>query len=112
MRLIHEIYDVRYAKDTGDIGEDEFEDGNEEELARKREREEMQRQTNVFPIFIVDLLSKKFGLKSLVEQTIWDLLYSCDDLRSKQDLCPDVEVFCRFLEEYYDSDEVRRSEVK
>mmetsp|Transcript_20126 Transcript_20126/g.42131 ORF Transcript_20126/g.42131 Transcript_20126/m.42131 type:complete len:483 (-) Transcript_20126:84-1532(-) len=106
MRLIHEIYDVRYAKDTGDIGEDEFEDGSEEEMAKKREREEMQRQTNVFPIFIVDLLSKKFGLKSIVEQTVWDLIYSCDDLRAKDDPVPDIEVFCRFLEEYYDSDEL------
>ena len=106
MRLIHEIYDVRYARDTSDIGDDEFEDGSEEEMAKKREREEMQRQTNVFPIFIVDLLSKKFGLKSIVEQTVWDLIYSCDDLRENQELCPDIEVFCRFLEQYYDADEL------
>lgn len=52
----------------------------------------MARQTNVFPIFVVDMFSKKYGLKSLVESTTWDLLYSCDCLRSS---VPDVEVFCR-----------------
>ena len=57
----------------------------------------------MFPIFVVDLFSKKYGLKSLVESTTWDLLYSCDCLRG---MYADVEVFCRFLEMSYDADEL------
>ncbi len=105
MRLIHEIYDIRYTRDTSDIGGDEDFESYEDEaaVAAKKEKEELQRQTNVFPIFIVDLFSKKYGLKSLVESTTWDLLYSMDQLRTVD---PDVEVFCRFVEMFYDADEL------
>ena len=40
MRLIHEIYDVRYAQDTSDIGNDDgFDGATEEELMRRKEKE-------------------------------------------------------------------------
>jgi len=105
MRLVHEIYDSRYARDTSDIGEDDdgFDDTDPEVVAARKAKEEMKGQTNVFPIFVVDLFSKKYGLKSLVESTTWDLLYSCDCLRGA---FPDVEVFCRFVETSYDADEL------
>ena len=68
--------------------------------------QELQRQTNAFPIFIIDLFSKKYGLEKLVESTVWDLIYSCDCLRTNNELCPDIEVFCRFVTMFYDSDEL------
>ena len=112
MRLIHEILDIRYARDTSDLDEDDtFDETNPDDVARKAERDERTRQANVFPIFIIDLFSKKYGLKSLVESTTWDLLYSCDCLRNKG-LCPDVDVFCLFIEMHYDADEVRGMELR
>jgi hypothetical protein len=105
MRLVHEIYDARYARDTSDIGDtnDDFDDSDPAVVAARRAKDELLRQTSVFPIFIVDMFSKKYGLKALVESTTWDLLYSCDCLRS---VSPDVEVFCRFVSMTYDADEL------
>lgn len=76
MKLIHEIYDVRYARDTSDINdEDEWDETDPEAAEARRKEEEFKRNTNVFPIFVVDMFSKKYGLKNLVENTMWDLLY-------------------------------------
>lgn len=51
----------------------------------------------------VDFFSKRYGLRSLVAQTCWDLLYNTHALR-KDHL--EVEVFARFLEEFYDPDDL------
>jgi hypothetical protein len=92
MRLIEEIYDSRYAKDTADLKEKEG-----EESASSNE-------TPIpFPTFVVEFITKRFGLRSLVDQHVWDLLYNTHKLRRDH---TEVEVFARFLEEAYDPDDL------
>ena len=100
MRLIHEVYDVRYARDTANMTADDM---GKEESSRAQYNAELEKS---FPIFIVDLFSKKYGLKSLVDSTLWDLLLSIDLLRIDYENNSDVEIFARFIEMKYDSDEL------
>jgi hypothetical protein len=101
MKMIEEIYDDRYDHDTADLR-------NAERHARlgtdsKIPEENTDRLSNIFPVFVVDFLSKRFGLRSLVDQHAWDLLYNVHALRSSH---LEVELFARFLEEYYDPDDL------
>jgi hypothetical protein len=89
MRLIEEVYDSRYAKDTADL--------------RGEAGEEAGSSNSPFPTFVVDFFSKRYGLRGLIDQNCWDLLYNTHRLR-KEHL--EVEVFGRFLEEYYDPDDL------
>mmetsp|Transcript_7896 Transcript_7896/g.28005 ORF Transcript_7896/g.28005 Transcript_7896/m.28005 type:complete len:567 (-) Transcript_7896:104-1804(-) len=89
MRLLEEIYDSRYARDMADI--------------KDEDPEETERLAASFPVFVIDFFSKRYGLRQLVEQTCWDLLYNVHLLR-KEEL--EVEMFARFLEEYYDADDL------
>ena len=66
-------------------------------------RDRLQRLSNIFPVFVVDHFSKRYGLRALVDQTSWDILYNMHALR-KDHL--EVEVFARFLEEFYDPDDL------
>ncbi len=63
MRLIEEIYDSRYAKDTADLQGEEAAKGTGSEASR-------------FPNFVVDYFSKRYGLRGLIDQMCWDLLYN------------------------------------
>ena len=56
-----------------------------------------------FPVFVVRQLSTLVGLKNLVEQTCWDLLYNADSYRKDY---LEVEIFMRFLQEFYDQDDL------
>lgn len=94
MRLIEEIYDARYAKDTADLrGEAEAGmDGAGGDAA-----------STPFPQFVVDFFSKRYGLRSLIDQTAWDLLANVHAARREH---LEVETFARFLEAYYDPDDL------
>eukprot|EP00753_Platysulcus_tardus_P015520 PLAT5035.9.p1 GENE.PLAT5035.9~~PLAT5035.9.p1 ORF type:complete len:721 (+),score=335.59 PLAT5035.9:72-2165(+) len=97
MRLVEEVYDARYAYDTADLREGGGDggggggDGSRERLSQ------------LFPVYVVDHFSKKFGLRSIVDQQCWDLLYNVHAMR-KDTL--QIEVFARFLQEYYDPDDL------
>ena len=92
MKLIEEIYDSRYTQDIADLQKEETAD-----------RDTSDRDTNLFPVFVIAHISKRYGLKSLVEQTAWDLLYSVSVMR-KDSL--EIEIFARFLQELYDPDDI------
>ena len=64
---------------------------------------ELDQHLNSFPVFIVRQLSTLVGLKSLVEQTCWDLLYNSQFYRND---FLEVEIFMRFLQEFYDQDDL------
>jgi hypothetical protein len=97
MRLMEEIYDARYAKDTTDLKE---KDGAEGAAAAGAGGDEA---PTPFPTFVVEFFTKRFGLRSLVDQQCWDLLYNTHKLRRDH---LDVEVFARFVEEAYDPDDL------
>lgn len=86
MRWIEELYDVRYARDTADINGDDGDDAVSNDT---------ERISSVFPVFVVEFFSKRYGLRSLVEQMCWDLLYNVHTMR-KDTL--EVQIFSRFLE--------------
>jgi len=92
MRLIEEVYDSRYAKDTADLKGGDEDGGAPPPPAAQP-----------FPAFLLEFFSKRYGLRSLIEQNCWDLLYNVHRLR-KESL--DVEIFGRFVEEYYDPDDL------
>jgi hypothetical protein len=98
MKMIEEIYDDRYDHDTADLRNAESGNGD-----TKVPEEHTDRLSNIFPVFVVDFLSKRFGLRSLVDQHAWDLLYNVHALRATH---LEVELFARFLEEYYDPDDL------
>ena len=92
MRHVEEIFDSRYAKDTAELrGEVDAADAAEGSSATP------------FPTFVVDFFSKRYGLRSLIDQTCWDLLASVGALRRSH---MEVEVFARFLEESFDPDDL------
>ena len=93
MKLIEEIYDSRYAQDISDL--------QKEETAA----EPTERDTSLFPIFVIAHISKRYGLKTLVEQTAWDLLYTVSVMR-KDKKNVEIEIFARFLQELYDPDDI------
>jgi hypothetical protein len=101
MKMIEEIYDDRYDHDTADLrnAERHAQLGTDSKIPE----ENTDRLSNIFPVFVVDFLSKRFGLRSLVDQHAWDLLYNVHALRSTH---LEVELFARFLEEYYDPDDL------
>jgi len=90
MRLIEDAYDARFAHEKMDV---EREDDNaffDQQLAN-------------FPVFVVRQLSTLVGLKNLVEQTCWDLLYNAESYRKS---FLEVEIFMRFIQEFYDQDDL------
>ena len=91
MRLVEEIYDARYSRDTAELARSPGGSGGGDD------------GTRLFPVFVIDHLSKRYGLEKIVEQTCWDLLCSCHAHRQH---LGDVEIFARFLQELYDADDV------
>ena len=53
--------------------------------------------------FTLDHLAKKYGLRQLVEQNIWELVLNTAAYR-KESLA--VEIFGRFIQERYDADDL------
>ena len=89
MHTIEELYDQRYVHDTQEL--------RDRELGVVVSNEE--RLSNQFPVFVVDHFSKLYGLRALVDQSCWDMLYNLHALRKHY---LEVEIFARFTEEYYD----------
>ena len=90
MRIIEEIYDARYAHEAADI-------------VREDTMSTQDNITTIFPAYVVRRLSMRSGLRSLVDQTCWDLLYNTHIYRRDY---LEVEVFARFLQEFYDHDDL------
>ena len=88
MRNVEDLYDTRYARDAADA-----------QSSPKRGGDPLRR----FPAFAVDALARRFGLAHIVEQHCWDLVCSAHAHRSHDG---DAEVFCRFLSEIYDADDL------
>ena len=94
MRLVEDAYDARFAHEKMDVERDD---------EAEAEQLESEQHFSSFPIFLVRQLSTLVGLKSLVEQTCWDLLFNAQRYRSDY---LEVEVFMRFLQEFYDQDDL------
>lgn len=88
LKLIEEIYDVRYAHDLNE--------GKNEELGDPKEN-------HLFPVFVSELFCKKYGLKSLVEQVCWDLVCNVQEYRGSYQ---EVDIFGCLLDEFYDPDDL------
>jgi len=106
MRTIEELFDSRFAFEKIDIERDEgngngtstsFGDPNSAANAGKRAA------VNLFPVFVIRRMCTLVGLKALVDQTCWDILYNIHLYR--QDYL-EVELFARFLKEHYDYDDL------
>jgi hypothetical protein len=100
MRLIEEIYDNRYARDTAELREDA--EGAAQAAGAPPQSSRPKGPTD-YPSFVVEFFSKRYGLPQLIDQTCWDLLYNVHAARKEY---LEVEVFARFLEEYYDPDDL------
>ena len=94
MKLIEELYDYRFAYEKSDVERDDKIDDKAGDA---------QLDSQIFPVFIYNRLSTVLGLRFIVEQSSWDLLYNVDRLRSDY---LEVEIFGRFLQEFYDADDL------
>lgn len=65
--------------------------------------EEIALSMAVFPIFVVRNIGTNVGLRTICDQSCWDLLFNITIFRRDS---LEVELFCRFLQEYYDRDEL------
>ena len=90
-RTIEELYDARFEVIPAvEIEEDSL-------FARP------QQEVPPFPVFIYETWGKLYGLKHLVDQTCWDLLYNTQCLRKNN---IHVETFGLFLEEVFDENDL------
>jgi hypothetical protein len=102
MKIIEDAYDARFAQEKADADEEEHEKkkGDKGDRAeKKKQKKDESIHMKVFPIFMVRRLTLTMGLKRVVDQTCWDLLYNLD--RFRKDYL-EVEIFARFLQEFYD----------
>jgi hypothetical protein len=90
MKIIEELYDARFTYEKMDVERDE-----DIAVADKL--------VSVFPIFVLKRLSNMVGLKTIMDQTCWDLLYNIHMYRRDY---LEVEIFARFLQEFYDLDDL------
>jgi hypothetical protein len=90
MRLIEDSYDARFAHEKM-------------EVEREDDISTADPLLSTFPIFVVRQLCTLVGLKNLVDQTCWDLLYNANKYRTDY---LEVEIFMRFLQEFYDQDDL------
>lgn len=65
--------------------------------------EDMALAMAVFPIFVVRNIGTLVGLRTICDQTCWDLLFNITVHRQDN---LEVELFARFLQEFYDQDEL------
>ncbi len=91
MRIIEEIYDERYKR--------------EQDLLAAEEAGEAapDRESRPFPSSVVEYVKKRYGLPAIIEQSCIDILHNVTRMRRES---ADCDTFARFLEEYYDADEL------
>ena len=77
LRLIEEIYDARFIHDSQDFRED---GSSVPEISKSR-------LSHQFPIFVVDFFSKRYGLRTLVDQNCWELLFNVNLYRETSRGC-------------------------
>lgn len=65
--------------------------------------EEIALSMAVFPIFVVRNIGTNVGLRTICDQSCWDLLFNITIYRRDS---LEVELFARLLQEYYDRDEL------
>jgi hypothetical protein len=87
---IEEIYSIRFIKDTSNL-RNQISKSNEINI------------NDSFPIFVVDFMLNKFVKKPFVDQNALDLLLSLDFYKKDY---KDIEIFSKFLNEEYDSDDL------
>jgi hypothetical protein len=90
MKHIEDIYDSRFVHEKHDV-------------EREEDMSSFDLILLIFPIYVVRRLGTNVGLKSLVDQTCWDLLYSVDYYRNDYLEC---ELFGRFIQEFYDHNDL------
>jgi hypothetical protein len=90
MKMIEDLYDARFAYEKHDV-------------EREDDMSSFDMILLIFPIFVVRKLGTTVGLKSLVDSTCWDLLFSLDYYRNDYLEC---ELFGRFLQEFYDHNDL------
>ena len=84
MKIVEDLYDWRFAHEKTDVQKED--DSANFDL-----------MLLIFPVFVVRNLGTKIGLKSLVDQTCWDVL--CTAHTYRRDYL-ELEVFARFLQEF------------
>ena len=86
MKLIEDVYDARFASeksennDTNPNEDDEAGRAGTQSASKKRDATGGV-HLKVFPIFVCRRLSLTMGLKKVVDQACWDLLYNVDKYR-------------------------------
>ena len=88
LRIIEDIYESRFTFDKQRIASDSDDAGINDD----------DRLSIVFPVFVIDFFSRKYGVRRLVDQNALDLLQSVHQFRES---FLEVEVFARFLETFY-----------
>lgn len=96
MRVMEDIYDARFTHDSA-----EFVQNVDNDASAAADRPG--RMSDIFPVFCYDYFAKKYGLKPLVERNAHELL-RCVEAKRGDHL--EVQIFARFLEEYYDADDI------
>ena len=89
MRLVEDFYDARFTAEKINVERDP----NQVSSA----------PMDSFPIFVVKQLCTLVGLKPIVDQFCWDLLYNAHIYR--RDFL-EMEIFMRFVQEFYDNDDL------
>lgn len=82
MRIIEEVYDSRYVHDTADLQHSSSgPDGAPEAAISTAEGAggPPPRAANLFPLFVIDHLSKRHGLRPLVEKMAWEVRRRMND---------------------------------
>ncbi len=106
LRLIEDVYDERYKAEFSQYNEGEPEKHYLSSLIPQsfQNLNENEDETAAPPsvatsVFLYRYLMKAVGLKTMVEQTCWDILYTVSVL---QDTIKEVDVFSMFLREIWD----------
>ena len=85
MKTIEEIYRERYEHDTMTCAKISWRGsevrGIRNEVKREQTENDALDRLSISPVFVVDFLSKRFGLRSLVDQNAWDVLCNVHALR-------------------------------
>ena len=106
MRVIEDIYDARFAHEKNHTIRKEQQKINRERTTGNPDVAEDEGDysfCNSFPVFVAQRLTTVIGLKSLTDQTCWDLLCNID--RNYKDFL-EIETFRYFLQEKFGEEDL------